>query len=519
MNNRNSLAICTLTVAMCALAVPAMAQMTSVGIDCSQLSAIHAVVQENLRVGKALIECGIVQGGRPEGGSDNQLPQLPNVLVSNRSCVSYTSCTKSESMVAEHGQNIVVNYNDDYVFSNGLSGTSYSTDGGATFTEILPPPFNTGHGFNIGDPVVVYSQKLGEFVAGDLVGACGYQGIGLWTSPDGINWTVGACAHNGPSDDRESMWVDNDPTSAGYGRMYVSWNDFNTSCGTGGCLFVTHSDDGVTWSTPVQLNTGIFLRNVQITGAQLSPTVHRSALKGYNSVFVASMDEGGGVGNTRQNIMWRSNNGGATWTQIVMGPRFNPVGDHACGQYFYEIAPNWRHMGWGEPAVGPNNVVHYAYAGAGTNGDNGDIFYTRSTDNGTTWSTPTKLNTDPDQQYHVQWMPTLSVNPAGKVTASWNDRRQADTACDTVTDPGCSYNRYAIQSPDNGVTWKTDFAISSSLINQPAQDDHNLSNCYVGDYDYNTALGSNAYVTWTDGRRNVSGVQVQDVNFALVPEP
>src|SRR5579884_2438829 len=71
MNNGSKLAICTLSVAICALAVPAMAQMTSVGIDCSQLSAIHAVVQENLRVGKALIECGIVQGGRPEGGSDN----------------------------------------------------------------------------------------------------------------------------------------------------------------------------------------------------------------------------------------------------------------------------------------------------------------------------------------------------------------------------------------------------------------------------------------------------------------
>ena len=39
-------------------------------------------------------------------------------------------------------------------------------------------------------------------------------------------------------------------------------------------------------------------------------------------------------------------------------------------------------MGWGEPAVGPNNVVHYVYAGAGTNNDHGDIFYTRSTDNG-----------------------------------------------------------------------------------------------------------------------------------------
>ena len=53
-------------------------------------------------------------------------------------------------------------------------------------------------------------------------------------------------------------------------------------------------------------------------------------------------------------------------------------------------------MGWGEPAVGPNGVVHYVFAGQGQNGDKGDIFYTRSTNNGSTWSTPIKLNTDTD---------------------------------------------------------------------------------------------------------------------------
>ena len=33
-----------------------------------------------------------------------------------------------------------------------------------------------------------------------------------------------ACAHSGSNDDRESMWVDNTPTSPFYGRMYISWN-------------------------------------------------------------------------------------------------------------------------------------------------------------------------------------------------------------------------------------------------------------------------------------------------------
>ena len=102
----------------------------------------------------------------------------------------------------------------------------------------------TAHGFNAGDPIVVFNSKLGEFFAGDLVGNCGGQGVGLWTSKDGKNWKVGACAHNGGADDRESMWADNEPTSGTYGRMYVSYNDYTTNCGAGGCLFVTYSDDG-----------------------------------------------------------------------------------------------------------------------------------------------------------------------------------------------------------------------------------------------------------------------------------
>jgi len=515
--NKRKITICLFTLAVCAFAIPAIAQMTSVGIDCSQITQHRLLVQDNMRAGKALIECGIVAGGGPvlRGESEEGYPTPPNVLVSNRTCTSQTSCTKSESMVWANGCTIVVNYNDHNV--GQYSGTSVSTDCGATFNELATPPFASGHGTNYGDPIVVYNKKLGLWFAGDLVTGCGGQGIGLWSSPNGSTWTTAACAHNGSFDDRESMWVDNDPTSKGYGRMYVSWNNYNVTCGVGGCLFVTYSDDAVTWSTPVQLGTGTFYRDVQITGAQISPLANKTTPNGYNSVFVASMDEGGGGSNTRQNIMWRSDNGGASFTQSVMGGRFAPVGDVSCG-YFYAVAPIIRHMGWGEPAVGPNNVVHYAFAGAGTNNDHGDIFYQRSTDNGATWSAPIELNTDPDQQYHTQWMPSVSVNPAGKVTVSWYDRRQASTACNTYTDVGCSYNRYARQSADNGVTWQTDFVVTSSLSPQPAQLDGGVQSCYAGDYDYNTAQGSNAFITWTDGRRSVNGVAVQDVNYAGVPE-
>lgn len=515
-----------LIVVACVLQPQARAQMTSTGIDCSQVAALRLLQQDNMRAGRTLIECGIVQGGRPSGSGDEvtgDTPSPPNILVSNRSCSGPTACTKSESMVFANptagSHTAVVNYNDHN--GNNYSGTSYSTDGGSTFTEILPPPFASGHGTNYGDPIVVFDLRLGMWFAGDLVTGCGGQGVGLWKSTDGQTWTVASCAHNGGSDDRESMWVDNSPFSRAYGRMYISWNDFNRN----GALFVTHSDDGVTWSTPVQVASGSpFIRDVQITGT-LPGTVPPSA--GWMSpVFLEGMDEGSGGLTTRQNIIYRSTDGGVTWISATQGPRFNPVGDSTCG-YFAQVNPIWRHMGWGEPAVGPNGVIHYAYAGKGTaSGDNGDIYYVRSTDNGLTWSAPIKLNDDTGGQFKTQWMPSVSVNynpatplPQMKVTVSWYDRRAATSACNAVTDPGCNYERYGIQSADNGATWGANFAISDGIISEPAQDDPGVVGCYAGDYDYSTALGNSAYVTWTDGRVAVGGVQVQNVEFAKVPEP
>ena len=499
--------------------LPAVAQMTSVGIDCSQIQQFHVDVQDNMRAGRAMIECGLSPAGHPTYGFSNATTP-PNIRASNRKCTSASACTKSESMsygsTKDGGQTIVVNYNDEY-YGNGsdYSGTSYSTDGGAHFTELNPPPFANGHGFNVGDPIVVFNSKLNLFFAGDLVGSCGGQGTGLWTSKDGKKWTTGACAHNGSFDDRESMWVDNEPTSGTYGRMYISYNDYNTTCGAGGCLFVTYSDDGKTWSTPKQVGgtASLFLRNVQITGTPAGTTRY----EGNNStVFIAGMDEGGGGNQPRQNYMFKSLDGGKTWKSTTLGPTFPAVGDLSCG-YFYAVSPIWRHMGWGEPAVGPNGVVHYDYAGAGKGNDHGNIYYVQSTDNGKTWSKPIKLNTDKDGANKTQWMPSLTADENGKVTAAWYDRRKAKGTCGSITDPGCKYERVGRQSADNGATWGKAITISTGVIPQPAQDDPYVQGCYAGDYDYATAQGGNSYITWTDGRRKVQGTNVQDVDFAKVP--
>src|SRR5258708_1272988 len=121
------LALPVLLLVACALQpTAAVAQMTSVGIDCSQIHALGIQKQDNLGAGRVLIECGLAQGGQP-GKAANFPLMPPNIQVSNRSCTSATSCTKSENMVyanVTNPQNIVVNYNDHN--ANQYSGTSVS---------------------------------------------------------------------------------------------------------------------------------------------------------------------------------------------------------------------------------------------------------------------------------------------------------------------------------------------------------------------------------------------------------
>src|SRR5438874_1728855 len=235
------------------------------GFDCSQVYALGIDRQENFRAGLIMKACGLEGDSAPAGGisGSSAFSRLIQKLLQGHSFIggsdvdvilpdgSFPKVTQSESMEWGGPNNTwVVNYNDSRTASSCYSGLSYSTDNGATWHA--SQPLCSGHGTNFGDPIVVYNARLGMWFAGDLATGCGGQGIGLWTSANGVTWSTGACAHNGGSDDRESMWVDNNPASPFYGRMYISYNDFAINSGA---LYVTYSDNGTTW-TAVQLNPG-----------------------------------------------------------------------------------------------------------------------------------------------------------------------------------------------------------------------------------------------------------------------
>jgi hypothetical protein len=353
------------------------------GFDCSTIHQKGIDKQDNMRAGMIMIACGLTEGGSPpdEGTSDSSALSsliknlLPEPLFIGGSDVdvilpdaAYPKVTQSESMEWGGPNNTwVVNYNDSRTSSGCYSGLSYSTDNGATWHA--SQPLCSGHGTNFGDPIVVYNARLATWFAGDLASGCGGQGIGLWSSTNGITWITGACAHSGTSDDRESMWVDNNPVSPFYGRMYISYNDFAINSGA---LYVVYSDNGTTWTT-VQLNSG-FIRDIQITGD----------LQGSGRVYLATMNEGGGGLTTRQNVVYRSTDGGVSWSNTNAGPSFQGPGRATSGYFALVFSSIWRHMGWGEPAAS-GNVVSLVYAACGnpagaacnSQTDHGNIYYIR----------------------------------------------------------------------------------------------------------------------------------------------
>ena len=488
--------------------VPAM-------FDCAQLHSLNVHIQENFRAGAMMIYCGESQGGslNPDSGESMSLAQeilAPLLGGTDADLItgadSGTHIVQSETYASANPDNpneIVVAYNDSRGVASSpinISSASVSTDGGATFTRLTRSNGQSPFGNTLGDPVVLYNRPTGTWFTIWLDLGCGGQGLGGYksTNPsDPDSWTH-FCVHTGSSDDRESGWADNNPSSPFYGKMYISWNDFTA----GGSLKVRSStDNGATWGNEKVLNAA-FIRDVQITG-DLST----------GDVYVAGMDEGGGGSANRTNKMFRSTDGGATFTQTYSGPSFAAPGSTVCASnsYFYCMfsGPSfWRHMGWGQPAA-LNNVVHYVYDSK-NGSDTGNVFYIRSTDKGQTFSAPLQLNTDATTR--PQWQPNISVSDDNTLVATWYDARESSNCVKGDENTPC-YRMWARKSTDNGATWASDEAFSDVVSPLPGQSDSSIVTEYAGDYDYSSAISGQHNKAWTDGRVVVNSASQQDAFF------
>src|SRR5713101_5411013 len=428
------------------------------GFDCSKIHELGIDRQENFRAGAIMIACGQAQGG-----SASVFETVSQAIQQTLAPLAYGAAdvdlvtgtetsphiTQSETFSAANPDDpnqIVVAYNDSRGVSANpinLSGASVSTDGGATFIRLTRTTGQSPFSNTVGDPVALYNKPTGTWFTVWIDEACGGFGLGGYkstTPADPNSWTH-FCVHTGSSDDRESGVADNNPSSPFFGRMYVSWNDF----ALGGNLKVRYStDNGATWPNDRQLAPASpFIRDTQITVDKVT-----------GDVYVAGMNEGGGgLAGPRANKIYRTTDGGNTWTNTFTGANFAAPGRANCTANTYFVCmyspDTWRHMGWGEPAA-YNGVVSYVYAQHGAGSDASDVEYIRSTDKGVTFSAPLKLNTDTTTR--AQWQPNLSVSDTGSLFSMWYDER-GTTTCSVGNPSVPCYQMFARKSTDDGVTW------------------------------------------------------------------
>jgi hypothetical protein len=158
--------------------------------------------------------------------SDFLAPTATDVLVNNPGLDIGMSTTQSSTTLAVNPWTGAVcsAYNDSQHYAEGgtsITGFSYSTDDGATFTDGGAIPAGGG-GISYGFPSLAWRVD-GYFYLTSLH----TNGLGLWRSTnDCETFSYVGMVYTGANSDRPFMVVENNPSSLYYGRLYVVWTNF-----------------------------------------------------------------------------------------------------------------------------------------------------------------------------------------------------------------------------------------------------------------------------------------------------
>lgn len=326
----------------------------------------------------------------------------------------------------------------------GFSGTPlvyYTTDGGVSW-------LSTSISSNQGDPVFA-ADSLGNFYCALLS-----SGIRLLKSTNkGVSWTNLGNIVNNANADKE--WIAADQTGGPYqNHVYMAYVNFSTGASVD---FHRSTNNGVTWSFVGNMGTG-------------TPNPGPDVAVGPGGRVYLAWYNGG-------TVVKVSTDGGATFAANVQASTHSTPGTIGPGGR-YVLKTNIRVNGMPHIAVDMSSTsrrgyIYNVYATNPPGPDAADIFCTRSTDGGVTWSNASPVRVNDDTGFMDQWMPDVSVDLQGRVWVMWWDSRNDDPT-NNLTET------WGAVSTDGGLTF-TNFKIGSAF--NPAvvkinQGDH----YYLGDY-------------------------------------
>jgi hypothetical protein len=373
------------------------------------------------------------------------------------------------------------------ISSTGRQAMFFSSNGGASWGQTLLP-LVTGDAFQ-SDPTVdwtsdgtAWSTTIGINSAATVLTMRSYK-----STDGGATWSFDATFSGGlTNNDKQMMWVDHSATSPFKDNIYVIWHPGLPA------YVARRTGPSGSWQTPVKVSGS------ETTGTAIGSDVRTNSS---GDVFAFFPD----TGSRRLNVA-KSTNGGASFSAPV------------------RIATSFGSFQLGIPADASRQVLIYisgaayrtstknnVYAvwddlsgdsgctsgtGPGTNAAStckSRIFFSRSTDGGSTWSAAVKINNQ--SGLNDQFFPRLVVDETnGKLAVAYYDTVGDSTRKST--------NVYYQSSTDDGATWSTPFKVTTVSTNETTTGSD--SGNQYGDYTGLTGFNGTFFPSWTDRRSGAS---------------
>jgi len=404
---------------------------------------------------------------------------------------------------------IRLNYGDPSLViaaSNDLTASTQpqfsSTDGGATWSTTSLPA-QAGDSFQ-SDPEVDWSSDGIAWALTLGVDFSFNSRLYSFNSTDrGATWNLDAVVSGAQTGaDREIIWVDHSATSPFKDQVYTVWHN-----GTPVFFSRRTAGAGGTWSAPLQLS------GAETTTLGIGADVRTNA---NGDVFVFWPDADGS-----QNIVFvKSINGGASFSapQIIATTFANtrrlsiPAGSSRALRVYISA---------GAYRTATKDMVYAVWSdlsgdsGCTTGGGPGTstgstcktrVWFTRSSDGGTSWSVPVKINDQAgkNDQFHSR----LCVDESnGMIVVTYHD---------TVADSGRTESHVYYQTSSNdGGTWSTAVQVTSSPSDATGSAVDPIGFGY-GDYDGLSGHYGTFFPCWTDFRNGIE--EIWSSRLSLIPK-
>ncbi len=333
----------------------------------------------------------------------------------------------------------------DTIVSNfRQAGYAWSNDGGRSwhFEGVLTP------GQFRSDPVLE-TDSQGNFYYYTLPTSAGGWKCEVFKSTDGgQNWTGPVLANGG---DRAWMAIDKS-RGMGDGNLYGIWNPGFGCCGAGSFGRDLTSGMGP-WPAPSVIAGGAPIWGTAAVGPDGEVYVGGTS-GGFRVARSGNARDPGQTPSFPQNVV--VNLGGPS--ALGFGGA-NPGG--ANGQTWVDV----------NRSSGPNRGHVYVLSLADPTGtDPQDVMFARSTNGGVIWSPPVRVNADPPGTGNLNWFPSMSVAPGGRIDVTYNANFESGQVAINRT--------YYTFSTDEGQTWSAPVPLTpawNSTIGWPNQNK-------IGDY-------------------------------------